>query len=82
MVAVGTQQGVWIGKEGDANGLTRVLIVNDVTQIGVLETQNILLVLAGKKDNYKRRTCVSVFANCNCVLPNRQGFNRISPQST
>lgn len=48
MVALGTQQGVWIGKEGDTNGLTRVLMVNDVTQIGVLELQNILLVLAGK----------------------------------
>lgn len=49
MVALGTQEGVWIGKEGDTNGLTRVLVVNDVTQIGVLESQNILLVLAGKK---------------------------------
>ncbi|KAL7324779.1 Rho guanine nucleotide exchange factor, variant 2 [Mucor circinelloides] len=48
MVALGTQQGVWIGKEGDTNGLTRVLMVNDVTQIGVLELQNILLVLADK----------------------------------
>ena len=36
MVALGTQEGVWIGKEGDTNGLTRVLVVNDVTQIGVL----------------------------------------------
>ncbi|EPB87263.1 hypothetical protein HMPREF1544_05985 [Mucor circinelloides 1006PhL] len=48
MVALGTQQGIWIGKEGDTNGLTRVLMVNDVTQIGVLELQNILLVLADK----------------------------------
>ncbi|KAI8645474.1 CNH domain-containing protein [Parasitella parasitica] len=48
MVALGTQQGIWMGKEGDTNGLTRVLTVNDVTQIGVLESQNIFLVLADK----------------------------------
>lgn len=47
MVVLGTQQGIWMGKEGDTNGLTRVLMVNDVAQIGVLELQNILLVLAG-----------------------------------
>lgn len=47
MVVLGTQQGIWMGKEGDTNGLTRVLMVNDVAQIGVLESQNILLVLAG-----------------------------------
>ncbi|KAL9553295.1 hypothetical protein MBANPS3_003354 [Mucor bainieri] len=48
MVVLGTQQGIWMGKEGDTNGLTRVLPVNDVAQIGVLEAQNILLVLADK----------------------------------
>lgn len=48
MVVLGTQQGIWMGKEGDTNGLTRVLMVNDVAQIGVLEAQNILLVLADK----------------------------------
>ncbi|CAO3640498.1 unnamed protein product [Mucor fragilis] len=48
MVVLGTQQGIWMGKEGDTNGLTRVLMVNDVAQIGVLESQNILLVLADK----------------------------------
>ncbi|CEP18921.1 hypothetical protein [Parasitella parasitica] len=48
MVALGTQQGIWMGREGDTNSLTRVLTVNDVTQIGVLESQNILLVLADK----------------------------------
>lgn len=59
MVVLGTQQGIWMGKEGDTNGLTRVLMVNDVAQIGVLEAQNILLVLAG---NCYKCTCVAVCA--------------------
>ncbi|KAI8977094.1 CNH domain-containing protein [Mycotypha africana] len=48
MVALGTQHGVWIGKESDTNGLTKVLMADGVTQIGVIETHKILLVLADK----------------------------------
>jgi hypothetical protein len=49
MVVFGTQQGIWMGKESDTNGLKNVLMTADVTQIGVLQAQNILLVLAGKR---------------------------------
>ncbi|KAG2229932.1 CNH domain-containing protein [Thamnidium elegans] len=48
MVALGTQQGIWMAKEGDTSGFKKVLTTPDVTQIGVLEHQNILLVLADK----------------------------------
>ncbi|KAI7903164.1 CNH domain-containing protein [Cokeromyces recurvatus] len=48
MVVLGTQYGVWMGKESDMNGLKQVLTASDVTQMGVLEGQNILLVLADK----------------------------------
>lgn len=49
MVALGTQQGVWMGKEsGDTASFKRVLSVTDVNQIAVLPAQSILLVLAGK----------------------------------
>ena len=51
MVAIGTELGVWMGIEGDTNNLRRVLTVDDVTQIGVLEEYHIFLVLAGKKIN-------------------------------
>lgn len=47
MVVLGTQQGIWMAKEGDTSGFKKVLTTPDVTQIGVLEPQNILLVLAG-----------------------------------
>lgn len=49
MVAIGTEIGVWMGIEGDTNNLQKVLSVNDVTQIGVLEEYHIFLVLAGNK---------------------------------
>lgn len=49
MVALGTQQGVWMGKEsGETNSFSRVLSVTDVSQIAVLPAQSILLVLADK----------------------------------
>ncbi|CAO3657221.1 unnamed protein product [Mucor hiemalis] len=49
MVALGTQQGVWMGKEsGDTASFKRVLSVTDVNQIAVLPAQSILLVLADK----------------------------------
>ncbi|KAI9476322.1 MAG: CNH domain-containing protein [Benjaminiella poitrasii] len=47
-VVLGTQHGVWMGKEGDTNGLKKILRDCDVTQVGVLEGQNILMVLADK----------------------------------
>lgn len=50
MVALGTQQGVWMGKENGetSSSFSRVITVNDVSQIAVLPAQSILLVLAGK----------------------------------
>lgn len=48
MVAIGTQQGVWVGLEGKPLSFSLVLSVVDVTSIGVLEDHNIFLILAGK----------------------------------
>lgn len=48
MVAIGTELGVWMGIEGDTNNLRKVLSMDEVTQIGVLEEHHIFLVLAGK----------------------------------
>ncbi|KAI8091144.1 CNH domain-containing protein [Gilbertella persicaria] len=48
MIVIGTQQGIWIGKEGDPHRLKQVLMIPDVTQIGVLQAHNVLLVLADK----------------------------------
>lgn len=48
MIAVGTQQGIWMGIEGDTNTIKLVLSISDVTQIAVLEDHHILLILAGK----------------------------------
>lgn len=63
MLVVGTAaQGVWIGKEKEKNSLQRVLRGVDVTQVDVIQSHNILLVLAGlKKKNYQRNRCSSVF---------------------
>ncbi|EIE89601.1 hypothetical protein RO3G_14312 [Rhizopus delemar RA 99-880] len=47
MIAVGTQQGIWMGVEGDTNSIKLVLSISDVTQIAVLEEHRILLILAG-----------------------------------
>ncbi|KAG2185648.1 hypothetical protein INT44_002441 [Umbelopsis vinacea] len=47
-VAVGTDAGVWFGLEGDTNTFRRVLSSQSVTQLAVLEDNNILLVLAEK----------------------------------
>ncbi|CAM0136841.1 Rho guanine nucleotide exchange factor [Umbelopsis sp. WA50703] len=47
-VAVGTDAGVWFGLEGDTNTFRRVLSSQSVTQLAVLEENNILLVLAEK----------------------------------
>ena len=49
MIAIGTDLGVWMGVEGDTNNIRRVLTIDDVTQIAVLEEYHIFLVLAGKK---------------------------------
>lgn len=49
MIAVGTQQGIWMGIEGDTNTINLVLSISDVTQIAVLEEHHILLVLSGMK---------------------------------
>ncbi|KAG1456664.1 hypothetical protein G6F46_000111 [Rhizopus delemar] len=48
MIAVGTQQGIWMGVEGDTNSIKLVLSISDVTQIAVLEEHRILLILADK----------------------------------
>ncbi|KAG1380030.1 hypothetical protein G6F61_004423 [Rhizopus arrhizus] len=48
MIAVGTQQGIWMGIEGDTNTINLVLSISDVTQIAVLEEHHILLVLSDK----------------------------------
>lgn len=47
MIAVGTNMGVYVGVEGDANSIRQVLALSDVTQMAVLEEQHILVVLAG-----------------------------------
>ncbi|KAI8985074.1 CNH domain-containing protein [Pilobolus umbonatus] len=48
MLAVGTQQGVWMGIEGDTNTISPVLTISEVNQIAVLEDHHILLVLSDK----------------------------------
>ncbi|KAI7848668.1 CNH domain-containing protein [Circinella umbellata] len=48
MIAIGTDLGVWMGVEGDTNNIRRVLTIDDVTQIAVLEEYHIFLVLADK----------------------------------
>lgn len=53
MVVLGTQNGIYMGKESDTNGMKMVLMISDVTQIGVLQAENILLVLAGNYCNIK-----------------------------
>lgn len=53
MVVLGTQNGIYMGKESDTNGMKMVLMISDVTQIGVLQAENILLVLAGNHCNIK-----------------------------
>lgn len=47
MIAVGTQQGIWMGIEGDTNTISHVLTISDVQQIAVLEDHHIFLILAG-----------------------------------
>lgn len=49
MVAIGTELGIWMGIEGDTNNLRKVLSIDEVTQIGVLEEHHIFLVLAGNE---------------------------------
>ncbi|RCH97324.1 hypothetical protein CU098_001366, partial [Rhizopus stolonifer] len=48
MIAVGTQQGIWMGIEGDTNTIKHVLTISDVQQIAVLEDHHIFLILADK----------------------------------
>ena len=48
LVAVGCEQGVWIGVRHDPSSLRKVLHVRSVTQIAVLEEFGIFLVLADK----------------------------------
>ncbi|CDS05257.1 hypothetical protein LRAMOSA07786 [Lichtheimia ramosa] len=47
MVAIGTEQGVWMGTEGSSS-LTKVLNTASITQLAVLQDYHILLVLADK----------------------------------
>lgn len=54
MVAVGTEQGVWMGAEGNSN-LTKVLNTTSVTQLAVLQDYHIFLMLAGM--------CVCMYGN-------------------
>lgn len=49
MIAIGTNQGVWTGIEGDTNTIHLAIAISDVQQIAVLEDEYILLILAGKK---------------------------------
>ncbi|WVN89138.1 uncharacterized protein L203_104354 [Cryptococcus depauperatus CBS 7841] len=48
LVAVGCQDGVWIGIRGDARSLRKVLHVKNVTSIAVLEEFSIFLCLSDK----------------------------------
>lgn len=48
MIAVGTQQGIWMGIEGDTNTISHVLSISDVQQIAVLEEHRVFLILADK----------------------------------
>ncbi|OXG26963.1 hypothetical protein C359_04993 [Cryptococcus neoformans Bt120] len=48
LVAVGCQDGVWIGIRGDSRSLRKVLHVKSVTSIAVLEEFSIFLVLSDK----------------------------------
>ncbi|RCI06133.1 hypothetical protein CU098_012465 [Rhizopus stolonifer] len=48
MMAIATQQGVWMGIEGDTNQIHFVLPISDVIQIAILEEHHILLVLSDK----------------------------------
>ncbi|KAG2192246.1 hypothetical protein INT47_010047 [Mucor saturninus] len=48
MIAIGTQQGIWMGIEGDTNTISLVLGISDVQQIAVLEDEHIFLILADK----------------------------------
>ncbi|KAI9478457.1 MAG: CNH domain-containing protein [Benjaminiella poitrasii] len=48
MIAVGTQQGVWMGIEGDTNTIRLALVLSDVQQIAVLEDHHIFLILSDK----------------------------------
>lgn len=64
MVVLGTHHGLWVGKESDTNGLKKVIKLNDVTQIDILESHHILLVLAGK---IKQQAYNSILTQCVCV---------------
>lgn len=59
MVAIGTEQGVWMGTEGSSS-LTKVLNTASITQLAVLQDYHILLVLAGM---YKSWKVIGVYAN-------------------
>lgn len=48
MIAIGTQQGIWMGIEGDTNTISLVLSISDVQQIAVLEDHHVFLVLSDK----------------------------------
>ncbi|KAI9281061.1 CNH domain-containing protein [Sporodiniella umbellata] len=48
MIAIATQQGVWMGIEGDTNTINFVLPISDVAHIAILEEHHILLVLSDK----------------------------------
>ncbi|KAI7903065.1 CNH domain-containing protein [Cokeromyces recurvatus] len=48
MIAIGTQQGIWMGIEGDTNTIRLALTLSDVQQIAVLEDHHIFLILADK----------------------------------
>lgn len=58
MIAVGTQQGIWMGVEGDTNSIKLVLSISDVTQLAVLEEHRILLILAGNKKTGGGKKCL------------------------
>ena len=47
MVAIGTDEGVWMGLGGETNSFRNVLRINNVTQMAVLEEYGLFIVLAG-----------------------------------
>lgn len=68
MIAVGTQNGVWMGIEGDTNTISHVLTISDVQQIAVLEEQHIFLVLSG---NYKKKQLTRYRCDTNIIFTDK-----------
>jgi RHO1 GDP-GTP exchange protein 1/2 len=48
MVAIGTEEGVWMGFGGEMKTFQKVLTIGNVSQMAVLEDYGIFIVLVGK----------------------------------